>query len=320
MGSKKMLNISIFLAIGGTIIAGLAKTPIMLIIAISFFYISTTVYHPASYSFTSFLFDPKERPKALGIHGAGGTLGMATGPISISIIVGMLGFGWRYVYISWMIPLLLGLLSLHFIKFIPTAIDEDNLSNEKEIQLTKLWTPSLIMFLFYRALRFMATNMTSTFLSLWLVNFRGYSIARASFIFGASSLMGIIAAPIGGLLAARYGEKRWAYSTLLIAYIFFSLAFLIPGGFSFVLLYLGYGFFNFLAMASNSSIMAKLSPSKQRGLGYALYFLPSSLVGSVAPMIAAFIADVFGIYTVFLASIGIFIFSWIILTFRVKVD
>jgi MFS family permease len=73
-------------------------------------------------------------------------------------------------------------------------------------------------------------------------------------------------------------------------------------------------------MAANSAIMAKLSPSRQRGLGFALYFLPGSIMGAIAPMVAAYIADYFGIFQVFLASIGVFASAWLLFTLGVKVD
>ena len=64
------------------------------------------------------------------------------------------------------------------------------------------------MFLLFGAFRTIAGGMTSTFLSIWLVNNRGLSLALISLIFGASSLMGIVAAPIGGIFASKYGEKN----------------------------------------------------------------------------------------------------------------
>jgi len=152
------------------------------------------------------------------------------------------------------------------------------------------------------------------------VNTRGLNLALASLVFGASSLMGIVAAPIGGVLASKYGEKRWIVYTLVVAYTCFALAFLIPSIWAFAVFYLGYGFFNLLGMAANSAITAKLSPSRQRGMGFALYFLPGSIMGAFAPMIAAFIADSFGIFNVFMASVGVFAMAWVLFRFGVKVD
>jgi MFS family permease len=321
VGAKKMIILSIIVATCGALLAGLAQNPYMLIIAVSLLYLNTTIYHPASYSFTTFLFEPKDRSKALGVQGAGGTLGMALGPISIAILVGMLGFGWRRAYIAWVIPLLLGIISVWYIKFIPTSDDEDKTSKDTGVSgASRLWTKSLVMFLSFGGLKTMAASMTITFLSIWLVNTRGMNLALASLIFGTSSLMGIVASPLGGIFAARYGEKRWIIATSIVSYVSFALAFLIPGNIAFTIFYLGYGFFNLFSMAANSAITAKLSPSKQRGLGFALYFLPGSIMGAIAPMIAAYIADISGIYTVFMASIGIFALAWAVFTFGVKVD
>ncbi|MFC1804092.1 MFS transporter [Thermoproteota archaeon] len=116
IGAKKMIIFAIVIATTGGLTAGLSQNPLTLIIAVSLLYLSTTIYHPASYSFTTFLFEPKDRPKALGIQGAGGTLGLALGPLTVSILVGVLGFGWRRVYLSWITPLLLGAVSVWYIK------------------------------------------------------------------------------------------------------------------------------------------------------------------------------------------------------------
>jgi MFS family permease len=320
-GAKKMIILSVAVAITGAVIAGLAQNPLMLIIAISLLYLNITIYHPASYSFTSFLFEPKDRPKALGIHGAGGTLGIALGPISISILVGILGFGWRHAYLSWIVPLFLGAVLIWYIEFIPTSDDEEDSIKKSGVSgASKLLTPSLFMFLSSGGFRMMAESMATTFLSLWLVNIRGMNLALSSLIIGLSSLIGIVASPLGGVLASKYGEKRWIIASSLTSYTCFALAFLIPGNIAFTIFYIGFGFFKLFSMAAYSSITAKLSPSKQRGLGYALYFLPRSIMGATAPMIAAIIADILGIYSVFLTSITIFAFAWIVFTFGVKVD
>jgi len=321
LGTKKMIFFSSVIAATGALTAGFAQNPWVFILAVSLFYLSTTFYHPASYSFTSFLFAPKDRSKALGIHGAGGTLGMALGPISISILVGLFAFGWRQVYMAWVVPLILSAFMVYFIKYVPTGDVQVKTGDGKPAgQVEKLLSASLVMFLVFGALRTVAANMTVTFLNIWLVETRGLDIALASLVFGASSLMGIVAAPLGGIFAAKYGEKRWITYTLAFAYVSFALAFLVPGNWSFASFYLGYGFFNLLGMAANSAISAKLSPSRQRGLGFALYFLPGSIMGAFAPMIAAYIADMFGVFNVFMLSVGVFALTWIMFQFGVKVD
>jgi len=81
-GTKKMIIFSQILSCIGSLIAGFTQNPWMFIIAISFLYLNTTFYHPASYSYVTKEFKPGDRSKALGIHGAGGTLGMAIGQLA----------------------------------------------------------------------------------------------------------------------------------------------------------------------------------------------------------------------------------------------
>jgi MFS family permease len=166
----------------------------------------------------------------------------------------------------------------------------------------------------------MGASMTAAFFSLYLVQSQGWSLGDASLVYGASSLVGIVAAPLGGYFADKVGEKKWTTLNIAICTISYALAFLIPIAFFFTAFFIGYGFFSLLSMASNSSLTAKLSPQRQRGLGFALYFLPGSIMGAVAPIVAAFIANTWGIFPVFIASTLVFALSVPIIHFGVKVN
>lgn len=320
-GSKKMIIVSVVVACAGSLLSSVSKDPLMFIVAVSLLYINTTIYHPASYSFTTRLFRLQDRSKALGLHGAGGTFGMSIGPISLAILMGLFAFGWRQVYLFWFVPLLLGLVAVFMIKSEPVDDVEDDVEAlEPQSQANKLLTTSLVLFLVFNGIRMVGGGMTSSFMSVYLVGTRGWGQTFTSLIIGSGSLVGIIGAPLGGFLTVRYGEKRWILIVLALSYISFGLAFVVPGTVPFVLLYLAYGFFGFLSMAANSALIARLSPSRQRGLGYALYFLPGSIMGAVAPMIAAYIAEVFGLYTIFLASLAVYAVGLLVLQFGVRVD
>lgn len=320
IGAKKMILISIGVAISGAILTYTATSPITLILGLSLLIVNTTIYHPASYSFTTFLFKPKDRPKALGLHGAGGTLGMTLGPMSLTLLVASLAFNWRQVYLFWIAPLLIGAVAVQLIKYIPSEDVSTKSAEENEGQATKLLTSGMILFLLFGAIRSMGMSMNITFMNVWLSDTKGWDVTFRGIITGANTLMGLVAAPIGGLLAAKYGEKKWTVWTLILSYSCYALAYLLPGNNTFIVFYVASGLFNFLSMAANSAIMAKLSPSGQRGLGFALYFLPGSIMGAIAPMIAAFIADTFGVYNVFIACIGVYFTAVAVLQFGVKVD
>jgi FSR family fosmidomycin resistance protein-like MFS transporter len=320
VGSRKMLLLAMGVACVGALTASATNSPTMLIVAVSLLYLNTTVYHPAGYSFVSRSYDPRERSKALGIQGAGGTLGMAIGPISLAVLI-YLGFQWRQVYLFWFFPLLLGIVMILRIREEPIEdVVLSDVEKTEQGQSSSLLSASLVFFMVYSGAKMIASGMTNSFLNVYLVETQGWDFGYASLILGGSYIMGIVAAPIGGYLAVRYGDRRWTMAVLAASYACYILAFFVGGVLPFTILYLGHGFFNFLGMASNSSIMAKLSPGKQRGLGFALYFLPGSVMGAVAPMIAAFIADSLGMYTIFMASFAAYLAALLVLMFGVKVD
>jgi FSR family fosmidomycin resistance protein-like MFS transporter len=320
IGSRRLILISMVVSATGALIASQAASPALLIVAVSLVYLNTTLYHPAAYSFVTRLFRTGDRLRALGLHGSGGILGVALGPISISLIMGVLALGWRQVYLFWLIPFLLGIVAMLPIK---TEPDDDvpaaGVEEETSGPVTSLLSASLVMFLVFIGIRMIATNMSQSFMALYLVDDRGLSTSQASLIIGLNTLVGVLAAPLGGFWAVRFGEKRWLLMVYTLAYACFGLAIVIPSNAAFAILYLAYGFMTFLGMAANSAIMAQLSPGRQRGLAYALFFLPGSIMGAVAPLMAASIAEAFGLVSIFYASIVTFFLALVVFKFGVRI-
>ena len=319
IGSKKMLLVCFVFAIAGAVLAGYATGPVMLVVAICLIYINTTIYHPASYSYTSRIFTRGDRSKALGLHGAGGTLGHAIGPLSVSILVGLMAWQWRQVYLILVAPLIIGIIMVLRLKEEEPAKREAQ-TIDKAGDGQRFLTPSLIMFLAYSAFRSMGSSMIATFLVIYLQDTRSMTIAAASLISSTTTLTGLVAAPVGGIMSARMGDKRWLEISLLAAFILLGLSFNIPDNTLFTLLYVAYGFSSTLGMASRSSIMATLTPSRQRGLGYSLFFLPSSIVGALAPIIAGTLAQSLGYSTIFNLALLVNFMSLAVLRFAVKIE
>lgn len=321
IGSKKMVMLSLVVAILGAVLASQTTSPLMFIVAISLVYLNTTIYHPASYSFTSRLFTDRNRPKALGLHGAGGTLGHAIGPLSVSILIGLLALEWRQVYLLLAAPLLIGIIMVFFLKeeALENGGEEDPVV-EVTTDVRSILSFSMVMFLAYSALRMMGGSMISNFIVLYLQDVKHVDLAAASFIASGTMLLGFIAAPIGGFMAARFGEKKWILASFSLGSLLLAASIFSRNVTIFAILYVGYGFCNTLGMAARSSIMAMLSPSGQRGLGYALFFLPGSIMGAVAPVIAGFVAENYGFTTIFYISLGIYVVALGILKFMVRID
>ncbi|OGD58996.1 hypothetical protein A3K78_10845 [Candidatus Bathyarchaeota archaeon RBG_13_52_12] len=319
IGSRKMLLASFAFAAAGALLAGFAVGPVMLVAAICLIYINTTIYHPASYSYTTRIFSRGDRSVALGLHGAGGTLGHAMGPLAVSVLVGVLAWQWRQVYLALAAPMIIGIVMVLRLKE-EKPIKPDQQPPEEPGDSTRFLTPSMVMFLAYSALRSMGGSMIATFLVIYLQDARGMTIAAAGLISGATTLTGLLAAPIGGVIAARLGDKRWLELSLLVAFILLGLSFNLQDNTLFTLLYVSYGFFGTLGMAARSSIMAALTPRSQRGLGYSLFFLPGSVVGAVAPIIAGALAQSLGYLTIFNLALLVNFAALGVLRFAVKIE
>ena len=320
-GAKRMILLSFSLAAIGALLASQAPTPFVFIVAISLVYVNTTIYHPASYSFTTKLFKPKDRSKAFGLHGAGGTLGHASGPLAVSILIGVLAFQWRQVYLFLTIPLFIGILMVLFVREDSEGakVEKVNAMKGDSIGLRSLLSKSLVMFLSFNALRMVGAAMVNTFLVLYLQDVRNLSLAFASFVSSSTMLTGFISAPLGGYLASRVGEKKWLVGAQGLSYIFLALSLIVPNVTLFALAFVGYGFCNTLSIASRNTIMAELSPSGQRGLGFALLFLPQSIMEAVAPILAGFLAETMGFNSIFIFALIIYIIGLGILQFTVKI-
>jgi MFS family permease len=98
------------------------------------------------------------------------------------------------------------------------------------------------------------------------------------------------------------------------------LAIVLKSFWPFMLFYLARGFFGILGMPARMTITSRLSPPKQRGVGFALSSIPEMVIMPLASMIAAYIADFYGLYQIFVATAVIYYVGLAVLQFGVKID
>jgi MFS family permease len=294
----------------------------MYILASTLLTLNSTIYHPPSQSYVSKITSPKDRSRALGIWHAGGTTGVSLGPLSITILMGVFAFHWRQVYSFWVIPILLGLVALYFVKPTEEVVSEEARGDWEEGEaVDKLLNRNMIFLLLSGTVRRFGGGLTSLFLTLWLADTQGWTISQIGLMLGVSSLLGIVASPLGGELASRVGDKRWLVGTLFASYACFALAILLKGFWPFMLFYLAQRFFGILGMPANMTLTSRLSPPRQRGVGFALSSIPEQVVLPLASLVSAFMADYLGqYYPIFLATAVIYFAGLAVLQFGVRID
>lgn len=320
-GPRNLMATSIVIAAVGAFLASISTTPWMFIVASTLLTFNSTLYHPPAQSYVSDITSPRDRSRALGVWHSGGTTGVSLGPFSVSILMGVLAFSWREIYGFWIIPILLGLVGLYFVKPSSEIVEEEERKKwDEKDSVDTLFNSNMMFLLLSGTVRRFGGGLTTGFLSIWLAEAQGWTIGQIGILLGVSSLMGIVASPLGGELASRYGEKRWFSGTLLGTYVFFALAFLVKGFWPFFILYIVSRFFGILGMPANMTLTARFSPRRQRGVGFALSSIPMNVVMPVAALVAAYIADTFGLYYIFMVTIGIYFLGLAIFHFGVRVE
>jgi MFS family permease len=320
-GAKKLITLSIIMATAGALLGSMSMNPWMYIVATTLLTLNSTVYHPPSQSYVSNITRPRDRSRALGIWHAGGTTGMSLGPLSVTILMGIFAFQWRQIYRFWVLPIIFGLVALYFVKppaeMVKKEIKED--WDEGDTVETLLNTNMMFLLLSGTIRRF-GGGLTTGFLQIWLAKSQGWTISQIGMMLGISSLIGIIASPLGGELASRFGEKRWLVGTLFASYTCFMLAIVLKGFWPFMLFYLAQRFFGILGMPANMTLTSKLSPPRQRGIGFALSSIPENVIRPLASMVAAYVADYYGLYPILIATAVIYYLGLGILQLGVKMD
>ena len=320
-GPKKLMAASIVIAAVGAFLGSISTTPWMFIVASTLLTFNSTLYHPPAQSYVSDITSPRDRSRALGIWHSGGTTGVSLGPLSITLLMGVLAFNWRQIYGFWVIPIFLGLVGLYFVKPSSEMVErEERQKWDEKDAVDSLFNSNMLFLLLSSTVRRFGGGLTTGFLSIWLVEAQGWTVSQIGIMLGISSLMGIVASPLGGELSSRFGEKRWFSGTLLGSYIFFALAFFIKGFWAFLILYIISSFFGILGMPANMTLTARFSPRKQRGVGFALSSIPMNVVMPVAALVAAYIADEFGLYYIFMITIVIYFLSLAIFHLGVRIE
>jgi FSR family fosmidomycin resistance protein-like MFS transporter len=213
VGSKLMILVSLIVSCLGILLANFTHNYVTLILAIILVSINVTLYHPASYRLISQLRN-RERLKALSVHEGSGTLGVAIGPLSVSVLLGVLALNWRQVYLFWLPPILIGILAIFKLPSESNVNLEDDTLRDANPSRSTLFSLNLALFLLFLGVRTMAGQMIDTFVPVYLVDERGLQGIQASFIYGIGSAVRVVGAPVGGLLASKFGTKRWLVVSL----------------------------------------------------------------------------------------------------------
>lgn len=318
---RKLIALSLLMAGFGGLAVSQAGNFLTLLLPLSLIPLSSTIYHPPALTMVSELFPEEKRSRILGIHAAGGTTGVAIGPITLGLILE--NFGWRFSYLVWCVPVLLSTLLLLSLPGVKPAThkelltEEDRGAADESIDSnSKMIRRGFILLLIAMSVNSIGQQALSAYMTVYLVSIRSLSESSASLLYGFSPFVGILGSLVGGYLGDRLGNKRWM-SAAYMGRIFVYTGIWLGPLWMLVAVYLTGGFFGGSTLGPLTSLVARFSPKKRRGLAYVIFMLFPSLMGSISPLIAAKLIELYDInglfpFAIILTSISILLFQKII--------
>jgi len=259
---------------------------------------SISFYHPSAISNLSRQFSAR-RGFAISLHGTGGSVGQAVGPIVVGLLLGIVS--WDFLFRISIIPATVsGFVIWSLLSRIP-AEASSNLSISKYLNNVSvlLKTRSLLLILVFTGGFAGAQNILMTFFPLYLRENLDFSSAELGIYLAMAQVMGIISQPVMGFFSDKWGRRVILAPALIVLSISYFLIPLAGSGIYLILTVCIMGAFLYSLMAIFVAAAVDLVEDKVQATTVSLVFGFATAIAGVAPGIAGIFADLFGIQSTF---------------------
>jgi MFS family permease len=315
VGSRRLIAVGLLGIALASLAIGLSPNFLTLGLAMFFFGIFASFYHPSGLSWVSK--EVRAQGRALGYHGMAGNVGLALSPFLAGVIAA--SYGWRGAYLLFALPGMTLGLAILLSRPVPAAMGVEVPSNPSEAKLTRAMAISLALVLVYTvatlngfiyrgSLTFLPTYLTER-VTISFLGLEGTTLGGV--ITTIALLIGMAGQYSGGRLAERFRpEVVW---TLLVA---MAIPFLFLLGrladVPLIAVTVLFILVHFCAQPVGNVLVARFTPSRSRGLGYGVSFLFTFGVGSFSAGLSGYIAERYGLNRIFYTLGGIALLALII--------
>ena len=293
---------------------GLATSYVLAVIAASMMIVGITFWHPVAISSLSRQF-AERRGFAIALHGTGGSIGEATGPLVAGLLLGV--FTWRVVLQGSVVPaLILGAGIWLLLRTVPTEGRTvfsvgDYLGSVRRL----LRNRRLILVLLFSGGFGGGQSVLLTFLPIYLREDLEVSSFTLGIYLFLAQVAGIGSQPIMGYLSDRKGRKVVLVPGLTVLGLSILGLNLVGSGWLFVVLVIVMGAFLFSLMSILLAAATDLVPRDVQATTVSLVFGAAIIVSGLSPYIGGLLADAFGVKSTFLLASGMVLMAALIATF-----
>lgn len=317
-GSRRLLIICVFAMAMSSLATGLSFSIYALAVSIGFLGLAASIYHPSGLSFISR--NVEKKGKAMGIHGVGGNIGLALGPLvsgSAAVI-----WGWRSGFIVFAI---LGfILGITIIRLKVTDETVSKRQGNKATGKARLSSMPLILFLIYinsilYGLCYRGAMMYFPKHFAHDIHFALNDVAKAGFLVAVVTIAGMLGQILGGALCDRLKRPEYGYLLVFVftTPLFFLIWFL--NDWALFVVSIIFAFFFFAWQPTQNTLIARYSIYGAHGLSYGINFLLIMGVGSLAASMGGYVTGKVGVANVFAVLGFISILSLLLALYMVRV-
>jgi len=261
--------------------------------------LSPSLYHPPALGALSRRF-PDRRGFVISLHGAGGSIGNAIGPLVAAAAVGAIA--WRAT-LRWSVLPILAAAAIVWLMMRSVPMGERGTSSTRDYfgsVGTLLRERAMVAILAISGLRSLAQSAIVLFLPVYLREDLEYSLARVAIYLSLSQVAGIGAAPIMGALSDRFGRKAVLGPAMVTFAILLVALKLVASGPWLVAVIICIGAFSYSFQALFVAAASDLGGRHVQATTASLAYTVGPVAGTISPVIAGLVADAFGVSSTFL--------------------
>ncbi len=297
------------------IMMGLAPNYWVLLLAMLMIAIPGTIWHLPGIAALSQRF-PDKRGFALSMHGVGGNVGNAIGPIVASALLGILI--WRHIFLVYAVPaLIIAGVIWWSLSNVGGSSDKKGPTLKTRVQGARqmMRNPLIWGLLTSSLLRGMGSSAITTFVPVYLVHERGFNDEglKLGLYFATLTGLGTFASPILGTVSDNVGRKGvLVFGTLMVGVL--SMVFVqMDNDWTVLAIMAGIGLFTFsLGQIMQAAIIDVVGVGTE-ATAIGVVQGAQGVLAAASPLIAGGISDVFGVTYVFYYAGGITLLSTILL-------
>jgi MFS family permease len=293
---------------------GIASNYLVILVAAALIGISTALWHPPALSVVSARLSER-RGLALSIHGMGGNLGNAIGPLGLGILIGAIA--WQSAARFMAIPILFLAVVLWLALRNVSGREGRSVGTKQYIAAIKglLRNKVLMGLVISGGIRGMGTGSIFAFFSLYCQEDLQFSTTKAGLYFTLMMASGIASQPVMGYLSDRVGRKMVLVPSLVLMGAFDILLVWAGTGVGLMLVAVCIGLFIYSIGAVIQAAAMDVTPEQTGAMTIGLLFGSSFLFTTPSPTIAGALASAFGTPSVFLYSGSLILLSAVIVSF-----